>query len=448
MVRLIVTICCSLLLALPLYSDVTFNQKVAIASMAASSHPLETRKTNELTESSSTHQSSQSASPRFFHEHAIHQSPVFTPILISQILAQLDNYYIDEVNTDQMMEKALKTMFSQLDPYSTYLNETELKDMFSLANGHYTGLGVELDLDGQQVIIADVFKHSPAENAGIPKGATLMAINGVDITADNLDQVSKIIDEDEGQTLLVTWQSPTNREIHQSRISPATIMIDSVNTERHKHSIGYARITSFQANTADKLAESLLGLHQQDQLAGIVLDLRNNPGGVLDSAVEVSDLFLNSGNIVSTKGRYRGANQEFQATPGELFASLPIVVLINAKSASAAEIVAGALKAHERAIIVGTTSYGKGSVQSLIPVGDGSTAIKLTTAIYFTPDGRSIDGKGITPDITINQAIESAPAQVIIQNNQYLTADVNLQSEQDRQLAIAREIIKQRGSSR
>jgi carboxyl-terminal processing protease len=327
-----------------------------------------------------------------------------TPRKLNQIIKQIDSYYVDEVNVNSLLENALKEVFKQLDPHSTYLNESDLNSLFEMANGQYNGLGVEVEVRNELLVILATIKNSPAEFAGLQKGDIISHINGIKIKGKTLAQVSRLIKDSAQKTILTVTRDFYDQALDFA-LEKAKIEVQSVTPRLLDHNIGYLKIYSFQSSTTDDLFKAIEQLKSEttDGLAGLILDLRDNPGGVLDSAVGVSDLFLNQGTIVTTRGRFSDANHNFSATPGDVLSNKPIYVLINKGSASASEIVAGALKENNRATIVGVQSFGKGSVQSLIPLGNGSTAIKLTTALYFTPDGLSINGIGIKPDIEIHQ---------------------------------------------
>lgn len=327
-----------------------------------------------------------------------------TPRTLNQILRQIDSYYVDEVNVNVLLENAIKEVFKQLDPHSAYLNEKDLNTLFEMANGQYDGLGVEVELRNQLLVVLDTIKNSPAEMAGLQKGDIIDSINGVSVKGKTLEEVSELIKKSEQNTQLVVNRDYYDKPL-EFTVEKAKIDVESVTHKLLRNDIGYLKIYSFQSSTTDDLVKSMDHLKRltDGKLQGLIIDLRDNPGGVLDSAVGVSDLFLNKGTIVTTRGRFNDANHNFSATPGDLLPGKPIYVLINKGSASASEIVAGALKENDRATIVGMQSFGKGSVQSLIPLGNGNTAIKLTTALYFTPDGLSINGIGIKPDVEIPQ---------------------------------------------
>ena len=366
-----------------------------------------------------------------------------TPRTISQIMRQIDSYYVDEVNVDGLLENAIKEVFKQLDPHSTYLNEHELNALFEMANGQYDGLGIEVELRNGVLVILTTLKNSPAEMAGLSKGDVVESINGIDIHGLSLEKVSLLIKDSTQKTQLKIkrddYQEPLEFTIEKGKID-----VESVSQDLLANDIGYVKIYTFQASTTADIesAVSKLQTRTDNNLKGLIIDLRDNPGGVLDSAVGVSDLFLNQGTIVTTRGRFNDANHNFTATPGDMMDNKPIYVLINRGSASASEIVAGALKENHRATIVGMPSFGKGSVQSLIPLGNGNTAIKLTTALYFTPDGLSINGIGIKPDVEIPQQQLDSGAQSPIMglDNQWGISGKML-ANRDFQLAEAQKLV-------
>lgn len=336
--------------------------------------------------------------------HYHHGGTTINPRTLGQILKQIDSYYVKDVDVNELLENAVKEVFKQLDPHSTYLNEKDLNALFEMANGQYDGIGIEVELRNELLVILSTIKNSPAEMAGLQKGDIVYSINGVQVKGKTLEQVSQMIKKTQEKTKLLV-----NRDYYDKRLEftleKAKIEVDSVSYKMLDSNVAYLKLYSFQSSTTNDLLKAIEQVKSVagNQLRGVILDLRDNPGGVLDSAVGVSDLFLDNGTIVTTKGRFNDANHNFSATPGDILDGLPIFVLINKGSASASEIVAGALKENNRATIVGMQSFGKGSVQSLIPLGNGNTAIKLTTALYFTPDGVSINGIGIKPDVEIPQ---------------------------------------------
>ncbi len=332
------------------------------------------------------------------------QPSVVTARTLHQILRQIDTYYVDKVNVDVLLEKAIKEVFKQLDPHSSYLNEQDLNALFDLANGQYNGLGIEVEVRNQRLVVLATIKNSPAEMAGLLAGDIIESIDGVNVADKTLEEVSKVIKQSKQNTRLSVIRDYYDNPL-EFTLEKADISVESVTGKLLDNDIAYIKIFSFQSNTTEELVAQIQSLKElaHNSLNGLLLDLRDNPGGVLESAVGVSDLFLNKGIIVTTRGRFNDANRNFYATPGDILPQRPVTILINEGSASASEIVAGALKENNRATVVGVQSYGKGSVQSLIPLGEGNTAIKLTTALYYTPDGLSINGIGITPDVEVLQ---------------------------------------------
>ncbi|SFD02497.1 S41 family peptidase [Pseudoalteromonas denitrificans] len=365
---------------------------------------------------------------------------------MKHILEHIQAFYVDEVNTQKLNSSAVDSVLKQLDPYSEYLDEQELEDLFNITNGHYTGLGIEVEIRDEHIVIISSISNSPAAQAGLKQGDILLSVNGQTVINKPIKQVASLISKTKKSAVNLSiarsgFSTPISFEVERQLIE-----LETVNSELDRAGYVYLRIMSFNNHTLHDVARHIAKLKNENglPLRGLLLDLRDNPGGILDSAVAVSDLFLRNGIIVSTKGRFYDANHTFTANNDDILNGAPIVVLINKGSASAAEILAGALKDNKRATIVGTRSYGKGSVQSLIPLGNGQTALKLTTAKYYTPSGVSIDGVGITPDIAIVQSSLSQSDKIAImkqsqgKENQSFTADFS-----DIQLVKAQKILKQ-----
>ncbi|WP_199609855.1 S41 family peptidase [Flocculibacter collagenilyticus] len=334
-------------------------------------------------------------------------STIVTPVTLSQILYQIDTYYVEDTNSNALLHAAIQHIFSQLDPYSSFLDEKELRRLLDITEGKYNGLGIEVEKRGEHMIIMSSLANSPAEIAGLQKGDIILSVNGETTEGKEISDIARILQIHKDQTINMLVARDAYPHPLSFDVTQADLEVQSVQSELRDNDIGYIKLYSFQNHTTVELAKHIqeLLLNNENYLAGLVLDLRDNPGGVLESAIGVADLFLNAGTIVSTKGRFSQANNLYYATPGDILSGINMVVLINNGSASAAEIVAGALQAHKRAILLGEKSYGKGSVQSLIPINQGKSAIKLTTALYLTPNGQSIDGVGINPDKVIQQKI-------------------------------------------
>jgi len=319
----------------------------------------------------------------------------------TEVLSRIKSDYVEGVDDKSLIEDAIRGMLSGLDPHSAYLNISEFADLKVGTTGQFGGLGIEVGMENGFVKVISPIDDTPAARAGVQasdliiklddkqvKGMTLNDAVKIMRGKPNTDIVLTIVRKDEPKPLVIT----ITREI---------IRVKSVKNRMLEPGFGYVRITNFQSRTATDLLKAISDLQKESTLEGLILDLRNNPGGVLTGAVNVSDAFIDDGLIVYTEGRIDDSSHRYPATPGDSLNGAPLVVLINGGSASASEIVAGALQDHKRAIIMGTKSFGKGSVQTIQELRNGS-AVKLTTARYFTPNGRSIQAKGIVPDISLN----------------------------------------------
>ncbi|CAM4220523.1 S41 family peptidase [Pseudoalteromonas byunsanensis] len=365
----------------------------------------------------------------------------FTHEQVNEILFHIHAYYVDDLPLSHIDKSNLEQLFTQLDPYSKYLSETELEAIFSAANGRYTGIGIEVEEIENRIVIVNTLPGSPAELAGIEGGDKLVAINAEDVTDKDIAHVSKLLQEAEFSTIKITVE----RAAHQLTLAlrRQEINLESVTSLMLSNGNGYLSLNGFNNNSFHDVARHLSKLASEngEPLAGLIIDLRDNPGGTLTSAVAISDLFLNTGTIVFTKGRFYDANQHFKARNGDVLNGAPVVVMINENSASAAEILAGALQDNHRALVIGTPSYGKGSVQSLIPIGNGTTALKLTTARYYTPSGRSIEGVGISPDITLTKQMLSHLSKSVIMTGEQTTKNKQL-ARLDSHLLKAKQLLK------
>ncbi len=332
--------------------------------------------------------------------------------LFGDVFERVRADYVEEVSDEELIESAIRGMLSSLDPHSSYLNANSFRDMRFQTKGEFGGLGIEVTMEGGLVKVVSPIDDTPADRAGVEAGDLISHLDGDPILGLTLAEAVEKMRGKVNSDIVLTIRRPS-REPFDVTITRAIIKVKSVRYEI-MDDIGYLRITSFNEQTSPGLKSAINQIKDEvgAELLGYVLDLRNNPGGLLDEAVAVSDAFLNQGEIVSTRGRHSDDAQRFNAHEGDLTDGLPIVVLINGGSASASEIVAGALQDHRRAIIMGTDSFGKGSVQTIIPLA-GHGAMRLTTARYFTPSGQSIQATGIEPDIFVAQATienaESAP---------------------------------------
>jgi carboxyl-terminal processing protease len=320
--------------------------------------------------------------------------------------------YVDEVSDNTLIEGAIKGMLTSLDPHSDYLSAGAVDELSAETRGVFGGLGIEALMENGLLKVVSPIDDTPAARAGVKPGDIITHLDGHSVQGMTLLQISKQMRGPENSEVTLTIRRG-RRAPFDVKLTRATIKIQSVRSHLEGDSIGYIRITSFSEQTDVGLESAMKSLKQQagNKLAGIVLDLRNNPGGLLDQAVAVSDAFLDKGEIVSTRGRRSDDAQRYNAHPGDISGGLPMVVLINGGSASASEIVAGALQDHHRAILLGTRSFGKGSVQTIIPL-PGHGAMRLTTARYYTPSGRSIQAKGIDSDIVVEAAKIEHPSGV------------------------------------
>jgi carboxyl-terminal processing protease len=319
--------------------------------------------------------------------------------------------FVDNVTDQTLIEGAINGMLTSLDPHSNYLNAKNFDDMKVQTRGEFGGLGIEVAMENGLVKVVSPIDDTPAARAGVRPGDLITNINGEAVQGMTLPEAVEKMRGPVNSDITLTIRRE-GRDPFDVKLTRANIKVQSVHSHLENGNVGYVRISSFNEQTDVGLNAAMKSLKQQssNKLVGVILDLRNNPGGLLDQAVAVSDAFLDKGEIVSTRGRRAEDAQRYDARPGDLANGLPVVVLINGGSASASEIVAGALQDHHRAILVGTRSFGKGSVQTIIPM-PGHGAMRLTTARYYTPSGRSIQAKGIEPDITIEAAkIEKATA--------------------------------------
>jgi len=323
--------------------------------------------------------------------------------VFSETLKRAKTDYVEEVGEDKLIEYAINGMLSSLDPHSSYLDAETFKDMREQTKGEFGGLGIEVTMDNGFVKVISPIDDTPAFKAGIQAGDYITHIDGTTVLGETLTQaVEKMRGPVRSKVKLTIRRR--NKDPFDVTLTRDNIKIRSVKAEEKDPAVGYIRISSFSETTTDDVKKEIEKMQKENaDLSGYVLDLRNNPGGLLEQAVSVADLFLNEGEIVSTRPRRTEETQRYSATKGDITKNKPIVVLINEGSASAAEIVAGALQDHKRAVIAGMRSFGKGSVQTVIPV-TGFGAIRLTTARYYTPSGRSIQAKGIEPDIVIPPA--------------------------------------------
>ena len=332
----------------------------------------------------------------------------------TQVFEQIRQGYIEKVEDQQLLENAITGMLLELDPHSAYLSKQEYQNLQENTSGYYGGLGIEISAEDGLIKVISPIDNSPAERIGIRAGDLIVEINGSSVRGLALPRAIAKLRGKKGSTINISVIRDDEDELLSFTITRDEISTSSVKSRILRPGFAYIRISQFQKDSGEDFVEALKNLKSDNsnigQLLGLILDLRNNPGGLVPAAVQVADALLDHGTIVYTEGRLASANVTFNSTPGDLIQHIPIVVLINGGSASASEIVAGALQDHRRAVIVGTQSFGKGSVQTLLPLGDGR-AVKLTTARYFTPKGRSIQAQGIEPDVIIPRVDVQIPLQ-------------------------------------
>ena len=330
----------------------------------------------------------------------------------TDVFANIKSNYVEPVADKELLENAIRGMLSGLDPHSTYLDKEAFKELQVGTTGEFGGLGIEVGMEDGFVKVIAPIDDTPAQRAGIAAGDLIIRLDDTPVKGLSLRDAVGIMRGKPGSKIVLTVVREGADAPFKITITRAIIKVKSVKSRLLGDGVGYLRITQFQSHTGDNLLAAIDKLNKENKadLKGLVLDLRNNPGGVLNAAVDVADAFLTKGMIVYTKGRARDSRVEFKATPGDVLAAAPMVVLINVGSASASEIVSGALQDHHRAVIMGSRSFGKGSVQTVLPMKNGA-ALKLTTARYYTPSGRSIQAEGITPDIPLEHvkvtAVES-----------------------------------------
>ncbi len=320
----------------------------------------------------------------------------------SEVYARIKKDYVEEVDDKKLITDAISGMLTGLDPHSAYLDEDAFTELRVGTSGEFGGLGIEVGMENNFIKVIAPIDDTPAQKAGLKAGDLIIRLDDKSVKGMSINDAVKVMRGKPGEPLDLLIVRDGKDKPFKVTIVRAVIKVKSVKQRLLGDGYGYLRIASFQSNTTNSVKEALTKLKDENKasLKGLVLDLRNNPGGVLTGAVGVSDIFLSKGNIVYTEGRVADALMRYDATPDDLIDGAPLVVLINQGSASASEIVSGALQDHKRALIVGEKSFGKGSVQTVLPL-DEKTAVKLTTARYFTPSGRSIQAKGIEPDIKI-----------------------------------------------
>ena len=322
--------------------------------------------------------------------------------LFGEVLEKINEEYVDEIDQSKSMDSAINGLLQSLDPYSSYMSPEIFKEMQTETSGEFGGLGIEVGMESGVVKVISPIDDTPASRSGIKAGDYIVKINDTQVQGKSLTEAVELMRGPVGSSIELTVRRQGAKKALTFNIVREIIQIKSVKADLLEKNIGYIRLTSFNENSSEQIKKEIGKLKKNNNLKAYILDLRNNPGGLLSQAIRISDFFLENGEIVSTKGRKASENRRWFAKQGDLTDGKALIVLINYGSASASEIVAGALKDHKRAILLGDSSYGKGSVQSIIPLkNDG--AIRLTIAKYYLPSGKSISEVGVSPDIIISE---------------------------------------------
>ncbi|MBE8168008.1 MAG: S41 family peptidase [Shewanella sp.] len=321
--------------------------------------------------------------------------------LVFDVIDSVERFYVEPIAREQLVKAAINGIFTELDNYSKFLTPEQLSDQQTQTSGQYKGFGFEVENHPNKIQIINVFKSSPAELAGLIVGDHITRINDLIVNSNHDEILTQIRDSARNEQPILLSVSRSSNKYIEITLMPAVIQMHSVTAQLLNQNIGYIEISSFQESTYLQV-NAVLSQWQDKPLKGIIIDVRNNPGGLLQQAIKVADLFIEKGNIISTIGRFKGAISEYNATPISLLSDMPMLVLINKNTASAAEVLAGALQQNDRAILMGQPSFGKNSIQSFIPTINQQTSIKLTIASYLTPNGENIHKKGLSPDIKLS----------------------------------------------
>jgi len=344
--------------------------------------------------------------------------------LFGEVLEKISKEYVDEVDQSKSMDSAINGLLQSLDPYSAYMTPESFEGMQTETSGEFGGLGIEVGMEAGVVKVISPIDNTPASKAGLKAGDYIVKINNTQVQGKTLMQAVDLMRGPVGSSIEITVRRRGVKKALIFNITREVIQVQSVKSELIDNNIGYIRLTSFNENSSEQIKDKINKLNKNKDLKGYILDLRNNPGGLLSQAIKISDFFLENGEIVSTRSRQASENRKWFAKKGDLTNGKTLIILINYGSASASEIVAGALKDHKRAIILGENSYGKGSVQSIIPLKNRG-AIRLTIAKYYLPSGKSISEVGVTPDIEVLEGLD----------------DFKFNSETDNQLKFALKLL-------
>ena len=363
----------------------------------------------------------------FNKSFAANNSTIYQKIdLFSEVLNKINNEYVEEIDQSEVMDAAIDGVLQSLDPYSSYMSPEMLSNMQTETSGKFGGLGIEVGMEAGVVKVISPIDNTPASKAGLKAGDYIVKINDEQVQGKSLSEAVDLMRGEVGSDIEITVRRKGVKKALIFNITREIIKIQSVKSEILENSIGYLRLNAFNENSSDQIKNQLKVIKKNKNIKSYILDLRNNPGGLLSQAIKISDFFLNEGEIVSTKSRNKSENKKFFARKGDIIDGKTLIVLINYGSASASEIVAGALKDHKRAIVLGEQSYGKGSVQSIIPLKNKG-AIRLTISKYYLPSGKSISEVGVVPDIEIGEE----------------TDDFKINSESDNQLKFALKLLNE-----
>tara|TARA_B100001063_G_C16712556_1_gene528834 strand:- start:85 stop:1224 length:1140 start_codon:yes stop_codon:yes gene_type:complete len=361
----------------------------------------------------------------FFQKGFSDNSDIYKKIdLFGEVLEKINQEYVDDVDQSKSMDAAINGVLQSLDPYSAYMTPESFEGMQTETSGEFGGLGIEVGMEAGVVKVISPIDNTPASKAGLKAGDYIVKIDNVQVQGKTLMEAVDLMRGPVGSSIEITVRRRDVKKAIIFNITREVIQVQSVKSELINNNIGYIRLTSFNENSSEQIKKKIDKLKKNIDLKGYILDLRNNPGGLLSQAIKISDFFLENGEIVSTKSRKMSENRKWFAKKGDITGGKTLIVLINYGSASASEIVAGALKDHKRAIILGENSYGKGSVQSIIPL-QNKGAIRLTIAKYYLPSGKSISEVGVTPDIEVIEGSD----------------DFKFNSETDNQLNFALKLL-------
>jgi carboxyl-terminal processing protease len=335
--------------------------------------------------------------------------------LFGEVLEKINKEYVDEINQSEGMDSAINGLLQSLDPYSSYMSPEIFQEMQTETSGEFGGLGIEVSMEAGVVKVISPIDDTPASKAGIKAGDYIVKINNTQVQGKSLSEAVDLMRGPVGSSIELTVRRRGVKKALTFNITREIIEVQSVKSDLLENNIGYIRLTSFNDNSSQQIKKQIKKLKENENLKAFILDLRNNPGGLLSQAIKISDFFLENGEIVSTKSRKKSENRKWFARKGDITDGKTLLVLINYGSASASEIVAGALKDHKRAILLGESSYGKGSVQSIIPLKNKG-AIRLTVAKYYLPSGKSISEVGVRPDIEVNEEGDNFRIKTVTDN--------------------------------